>query len=168
MFAFSKEPNKDDKVPTLIQGLCACPSFVGLVKHVLVSCANFFPSTLFLGREIGGGKGGLSGSPPYLPAARNSGRAERVARGRLYGRQGFMATNARLRTFVICVKGDVHYMAIGGQGYCAGDCDRDFPGNTFMSWYISCKHYQGFQHQSQYPNYFLQLSSSIGCTQIHF
>ena len=57
----------------------------------------------------------MSGSPPYLPAARNSGRAERVARGRLYGRQGFMATNPRLRTFVICVKGDVHCMAIGGS-----------------------------------------------------
>ena len=53
---------------------------------------NFFASTLFGER----GKGGLSEPPPYLPAATASGSAERVARGRLYGGQGFMATNAQL------------------------------------------------------------------------
>ena len=51
IFAFLKEPNKDDNVPTLIEGPCFCSAFVGLVKDVLVSCANFFASTLFLGRE---------------------------------------------------------------------------------------------------------------------
>ena len=86
---------------------------MGLVGAVLVSCMLVAPTVQlfclnpFFGQLSGGGKGGLSGAPPYLPAARNSGSAERVARGRLYGRQGFMATNAPLWTFVISVKGDV-------------------------------------------------------------
>ena len=97
----------------MIQGPCACPPFVGLVGDVFVSCLLVAPNVQlfclnpFFGQLSGGGKGGLSAKPPYLPAARPSGSAERVAQGRLYGRQGFMATNARLRTFVISVKGDV-------------------------------------------------------------